>query len=70
MTRRGAAAIQLRQNRMAHASEILTQIAKSGLRYVEVPVTVEYTAYSMAKGQRIADAVMILLDLFVGKLYR
>jgi hypothetical protein len=55
---------------MAHASEILTQIAKSGLRYVEVPVTVEYTAYSMAKGQRIADAVMILLDLFVGKLYR
>jgi hypothetical protein len=35
MTRRGAAAIRLRQNRMAHASEWLSQIAASGLRYVE-----------------------------------
>ena len=34
MTRRGAAAIRLRQNRMAHASEFLGQIAGSGLRYV------------------------------------
>src|SRR5262249_10718749 len=37
MTRRGAGAIRLRQNRMAHASEILAQIAASGLRHVEVP---------------------------------
>jgi glycosyltransferase involved in cell wall biosynthesis len=70
MTRRGAAAIRLRQNRMAHASEWLSQIAASGLRYVEWPVTVEYTAYSMAKGQTIADAVLILVDLFARRLYR
>ena len=70
MTRRGAAAIRLRQNRMAHASEFLSQIAVSGLRYVERPVTIEYTAYSLAKGQNMRDAVLILLDLFAHRLYR
>ena len=70
LTRKGAGAIRLRQNRMAHASEILLEIAQSGLRYVEVPVTIEYTAYSLAKGQRIGDSVTILLDLFAQELYR
>jgi glycosyltransferase involved in cell wall biosynthesis len=70
MTRRGAATLRLRQNRMAHASEILAEIAKSGLRYVEVPVTIDYTAYSLAKGQRLGDSVKILLDLFSQELCR
>jgi glycosyltransferase involved in cell wall biosynthesis len=70
MTRRGAGRIRLRQNRMAHASEILAQIAASGLPYVEVPVRIEYTAYSLAKGQRLGDALAILLDLFARRLYR
>src|SRR5450759_3174433 len=70
LTRDGAAAIRLRQNRMAHASEILVEIAQSGLRYVEVPVTIEYTAYSLAKGQRLGDSVSILLDLFAQELSR
>jgi len=69
MTRRGAQAIRLRQNRMAHASEILDQIAQSGLPYVEVPVTIEYTAYSTAKGQKSADALVILFDLFARRLH-
>lgn len=69
-TRRGAMALRLRQNRMAHASEILAEIARSGLRYVEVPVTIEYTDYSLTKGQRASDFIMILLDLFAQKLYR
>jgi polyprenyl-phospho-N-acetylgalactosaminyl synthase len=43
MTRRGAEHIRLRQNRMAHASEILHQIAASRLAYVEVPVTIQYS---------------------------
>jgi glycosyltransferase involved in cell wall biosynthesis len=70
MTRRGAAAIRLRQNRMAHASEILNQIAASGLKCVEVPVTIHYTAYSLAKGQKLGDAMAILVDLFARRLYR
>ncbi len=63
MTRRGATAIRLRQNRMAHASEILSEIAHSRLPYIEVPVTIEYSAYSLAKGQRLGDSLMILRDL-------
>jgi glycosyltransferase involved in cell wall biosynthesis len=70
MTRLGATRIRLRQNRMAHASEILAQIAASRLPYVEVPVRIEYTAYSVAKGQRLGDAFTILLDLFARRLTR
>jgi hypothetical protein len=70
MTRAGAGCIDLHQNRMAHASEILHQIAASGLRYVEAPVTIEYSAYSLAKGQRLSDALMILVDLFARRLQR
>jgi glycosyltransferase involved in cell wall biosynthesis len=69
-TRRGAMALKFRQNRMAHASEILSDIAASGLAYVEVPVTIDYTEYSMAKGQRTSDLVFVLLDLFARKLHR
>ena len=68
MTRRGALRIRLRQNRMAHASEILGQIAASGLKYVEVPVTIDYSSYSRAKGQRSGDLIVILLDLFARRL--
>jgi glycosyltransferase involved in cell wall biosynthesis len=70
MTRRGAGVIHLRQNRMAHASEILHQIAASGLKYVETPVTIEYSAYSLAKGQKLSDGFMILMDLLARRLHR
>jgi glycosyltransferase involved in cell wall biosynthesis len=69
-TRRGALALAFRQNRMAHASEILSDIAASELRYIEVPVTIDYTEYSMAKGQRTSDLILVLLDLFARKLHR
>jgi glycosyltransferase involved in cell wall biosynthesis len=68
MTRLGATKIHLSQNRMAHASEILHQIALSRLKYVEVPVVIEYTAYSIKKGQKLYDAIPILSDLILRKL--
>ena len=70
MTRRGASRLKLRQNRMAHASEILDQIASSGLKYIEVPVNIEYSNYSLAKGQRSSDAIDIMLDLCAGRLHQ
>ena len=70
MSREGAQRISLRQNRMAHATELLQQIAASELPYIEVPVTIEYTRYSLAKGQGLADSVAILFDLSVQKLHR
>lgn len=63
-----AALIHIRQNRMAHASEILEEIARHGLRYVEAPVVVRYTDYSRAKGQSGFGAFNILLDLLLARI--
>jgi glycosyltransferase involved in cell wall biosynthesis len=57
-------AIRLRQNRMAHASELITQIARFKLRYAEEPVHIIYTDYSRAKGQSLWNSVNILVELF------
>jgi glycosyltransferase involved in cell wall biosynthesis len=60
-----APALRLTQDRMAHASEILRKIRASGLRAVEVPVTVAYTEYSRRKGQSGWQAIRILFDYFL-----
>lgn len=62
--RHAASSIHIEQNRMAHASEILAQVAGQGLRYAEHPVHVVYTEYSKAKGQSVWNSVNILNDLF------
>ena len=56
--------LRIRQDRMAHASELLHKIKSSGVRVVEVPVTVRYTAHSMEKGQSGFQAIRILFDYF------
>lgn len=63
LSREAARAINLEQNRMAHASEILDQVASSGLAYVECPVTIRYTDYSKAKGQSGLNSLNIVIDL-------
>ena len=44
------AQLDLRQNRMAHASEIIRQIGATGLPWREFPVHIVYTEYSRSKG--------------------
>lgn len=68
LSRNAAARIRIRQNRMAHASELLEQIASLKLRYAEFPVTITYTEYSMAKGQRVLNSVSIVKDQVMGRL--
>jgi glycosyltransferase involved in cell wall biosynthesis len=63
-TRRAAELIDLRHAGMAHGSEILAQIARQRLSYVEVPTTVRYSAYSMRKGQSLSNSVKIVFELF------
>ena len=69
-TRHAAKAIGIRQNGMAHASEIIEQIRASRLSVAECPVTVLYTEYSLRKGQRLSNAVNILAELFVARLHK
>jgi glycosyltransferase involved in cell wall biosynthesis len=59
-----ASRIHLTQNRMAHASELVHQLAKMQPRYVEHPVEIIYTDYSKAKGQSLLNAVNIVFELF------
>lgn len=68
LSRTAAAQLWLRQDRMAHASEVLEQIAQHGWRYVEVPVTVAYTDYSLGKGQKLSGAFRIVWDLLIGRI--
>jgi polyprenyl-phospho-N-acetylgalactosaminyl synthase len=70
MTRRGAQQIHITMNRMEHASEIIDQVARSGLNYVEVPVTIRYTAESLAKGQKTSAALRLGIKLLLEKVIR
>ncbi len=70
LTAHAARQLTLRQNRMAHASEILANIRKQRLSFIEVPVTISYTDYSRAKGQSYGDAFAICRDLFAMRLMR
>lgn len=56
---------RIRENRMAHASEILQAISLHRMRYFEAPVTVVYTQYSRGKGQRLSGALEIIVDILV-----
>lgn len=70
LSRAAAERIQLTENGYAHSTELLELIRKSGKRYIEVPTTVRYTSYSVAKGQSALNSVNILLDLVLRKLFR
>jgi hypothetical protein len=60
-----AKGINLQQDRMAHATEIVVQIGRTKLPWQEFPVEVIYTDYSKAKGQSLLNSVNILFDLIV-----
>ena len=61
--RDAAAKLDLKQNRMAHATEIVLNLGRTGLPWAEHPVHVLYTDYSRGKGQSLLNSVNILVDL-------
>lgn len=70
MTRRGAEQLCITLNRMEHASQIIDQVAASGLKYIETPVRIRYSAESLRKGQRSSEALRIGLKLLVERTVR
>jgi hypothetical protein len=70
MTRRAAEHVHITFNGMEHASEIVDQIAASGMKYVEVPVKIRYTADSVVKGQRGSAALGLGIRLLLSKIAR
>lgn len=69
MSRNAAEKIILKENRMAHATEILSLIKKHALKYKEVPSTVTYSEYSKSKGQSVFNSIRIFFDLVLHKLF-
>lgn len=69
-SRRAAASLRIRMDRMAHASEILDQIKEGGWRYKEIPVRVRYSDYSLAKGQSSWNALKIASQVLIRKIAR
>ncbi len=66
LRRDAAEQVHLHHDRMAHASEIIGQLARTNLPWAEQPVTITYTDYSKSKGQSILNSVNILVDLIMG----
>jgi polyprenyl-phospho-N-acetylgalactosaminyl synthase len=62
--------VRLQENGFAHATEILQRVRQSHLRFVEVPITVTYTDYSMQKGQPISNSIDVLFDLVLSRLVK
>ena len=69
-SRRFASQVNLSMSDMAYASELLRLIAGSGLKYAEHPVTIDYTEYSMNKGQRSINSVNIAMDIWMNQMFR
>jgi len=69
LSRKAAEQIEIRQDRMAHGSEILDQISKKKIKFVERPVTITYTDYSRAKGQDNLNAIRIAARMIFSKLF-
>ena len=57
--------VKLRQDRMAHGTEIVLQLGCTGLPYAEQPVEVLYTDYSRSKGQSLLNSINILIELII-----
>ena len=70
LTREAAEKVFLLENGYAHATEILNQIRRFKLRYLEKPASIYYSEYSRAKGQSMWNAVNILIDLLLRRIFK
>ncbi len=59
LSRKAMSLIDIKQDGMAHASEIISEIKKNKLKYKEVPVTIIYNKF----GQGLIGGLKILKDL-------
>jgi len=59
LSRKAAQKIEIKADRMEHASEIVEEIHKRRMRFKEIPVTIKYTDYSVKKGQSVWNSLRI-----------
>ncbi len=61
---------EITQNRMAHASEIISIIKNLKMRHVEMPCNIRYTEYSLSKGQSMWNSINIVIDYLIGNMIK
>lgn len=55
---------------MWHASEIIDIISQNNVKFMEVPVNIKYTNYSLSKGQKSSNAIYIALKFIWNKFFK
>lgn len=67
---KAASVINIHENRMAHATELLIIVKRHKLNYAEMPVHINYTSYSIKKGQKSFHSFKVLQDIFLYKIFK
>ena len=67
--RKAASVLDLKENRMAHASEILFKLHQHEFRIKEVPVSILYSEYSKSKGQSVFSGIKIFFDILLNRIF-
>ncbi len=68
LSREAARKIRISQDGMTHASELLDEITRNRLHFIEQPVQIRYTDYSQRKGQRSGQALNLGIKFLVSRL--
>mgnify|MGYP001598003734 FL=1 len=69
-TKEAAEKIKIKTNRMEVSSEIIKEIGRNNLKFKEIPIKAIYTAYSLNKGQKGANAFNITYKLMLRKIMK
>ncbi|MEM4267912.1 MAG: glycosyltransferase family 2 protein [Candidatus Woesearchaeota archaeon] len=70
LSRKAALKIEIKTNRMEVSSEIIKEIGRNRLRFIEIPIKPIYTEYSLSHGQSHFNGIRILAKLVLRKLMR
>jgi glycosyltransferase involved in cell wall biosynthesis len=63
MNRKAMMLMQLKSKRMAHASEIIWLIAWNKLKFKEMHINIEYSKYSLSKGQTLLNSFVVFFEI-------
>lgn len=63
LSRKAIQSLVLKSNRMEVSSEFFAEIKRLNLKFAEIPIHINYTAYSLKKGQKNTASMSILIKL-------
>jgi hypothetical protein len=61
--------IQLTADGMHYANEVNEQIKQLSLKFIEVPVHIKYTDYSLGKGQKNSNSIKLGIEMIYKKFF-